>query len=266
VHAHPDDESSKGAASIAHYARRGVRCVLVSCTGGEAGDVRPGFTGEDLATVRERELRAAAAILGYETIHTLGYRDSGMDAAVADGFAHVAIERVVDHLIAIFRDERPDVVVTYDGDYAARHPDHQRSHDATCLAFERSGDREWRPSKLYGCRTHSPGRLRAMHDWLTRNGRDSPYASALASAGAAIDEMTTRVPVADSIATAWNALSAHRSQVAPDDPWFFSVPLEVMREIHPYDDYVLLQSHVGRTSADGHERDLFDGIDGAVIR
>jgi hypothetical protein len=71
--------------------------------------------------------------------------------------------------------------------------------------------------------------------------------------------------VADSMTIAQRALRAHRSQVASDDPWFFSVPLDVMRAIHPYDDYVLLRSHVARLSTDDYEPDLFDGIEDFVI-
>jgi mycothiol S-conjugate amidase len=268
VHAHPDDESSKGAATIAQYAARGVRCVLVSCTDGAAGEMRPEFADEDLATVRARELAQAASILGYDATYTLGFRDSGVEGVVPNGFAAVPIDCVVDSLVAIFRDERPDVVVTYDSHYAARHPDHRRSHEAACLAFERASVDGWRPQKLYGCRTHSPARLRAMHGWLVAEGRVSPYASAVASAAAAAadDPTTTRITVADSMAIAQQALRAHRSQVTPDDAWFFSVPLDVMQRIHPYDDYVLLQSHVARVSIDDYERDLFDGIEDLVIR
>ena len=265
MHAHPDDESSKSAATIAYYGRRGVRCVLVSCTGGEAGDTHAAFTERDLADVRADELRDAVAILGYESTRLLGYRDSGMDGSVPHGFASAPITRVVDDLVDILRHERPDVVVTYDADYAVRHPDHQRSHDATLLAFDRAAIDGWRPLKLYGCRTHSPQRLRAMHQWLNNHARTSPYANALASADATIDQTTTRIDVATELETARRALAAHRSQVADDDPWFFSVPVEAMRTIYPYEDYVRLRSHVPvDADASGYETDLFAGIDGLI--
>jgi mycothiol S-conjugate amidase len=72
VHAHPDDESSKSAGAVARYAAEGVRCVLVSCTGGEAGDNRLGAETGDVAAVRAAELRNAVRILGYEATHLLG--------------------------------------------------------------------------------------------------------------------------------------------------------------------------------------------------
>ena len=83
VHAHPDDESSKGAATMAKYAAEGVRTVLVCCTGGEAGDILnpEADTPEvqaDLGAVRMRELDESVQIIGYSQLHLLGYRDSGM--------------------------------------------------------------------------------------------------------------------------------------------------------------------------------------------
>jgi len=266
VHAHPDDESSKGAATVVRYSNGGVRCVLVSCTGGEAGQVLdPERNTGDLADVRSAELRAAVAILGYESTHLLGYRDSGMDGAVPGGFATIDGALVVRRLLEIMQRERPDVVVTYDAGYAARHPDHQRCHEATCAAFAAAAQGPWRPRKLYGCRTHSSGRLRAMHEWLITSGRTSPYTDALAAN--TTDETTTRVAVGKELAIAQQALVAHRSQVATDDPWFFSVPVEVLREIYPFEDYVLMQSHVPlKRGTDGYEHDLFAGIEGLISR
>src|SRR4030095_6068596 len=83
VHAHPDDESSKGAATMARYADQGVRVVVVTCTGGEAGEIltpamdRPGVL-ERMPELRRQELAKALEILGVTAHHWLGYRDSGM--------------------------------------------------------------------------------------------------------------------------------------------------------------------------------------------
>src|SRR6185369_6007148 len=83
VHAHPDDESSKGAGTVARYHDDGIRCVLVCCTGGEAGDIlnkamdRPEVR-DNIHEVRRQELQTAADILGYDELVWLGYRDSGM--------------------------------------------------------------------------------------------------------------------------------------------------------------------------------------------
>src|SRR5580693_1231193 len=83
VHAHPDDESSKGAATIARYASEGIRTILVTCTGGEAGEILNEAADSEeahtnLSAVRARELDAAVKIIGYHRVYKLGYRDSGM--------------------------------------------------------------------------------------------------------------------------------------------------------------------------------------------
>jgi LmbE family N-acetylglucosaminyl deacetylase len=90
VHAHPDDESSKGPATIHRYAAEGVRTVLVCCTGGEAGDIlNPEADTEearaDIGAVRRRELEEAVDIIGYHRLAWLGYRDSGMAGSETNG-------------------------------------------------------------------------------------------------------------------------------------------------------------------------------------
>src|SRR6186713_2040145 len=83
VHAHPDDESSKGAATMAKYVAQGARVLVVSCTGGERGDIlNPKLKDDaevqrDITQVRRAEMAKAAAILGVEH-HWLGFVDSGL--------------------------------------------------------------------------------------------------------------------------------------------------------------------------------------------
>src|SRR3546814_15570092 len=89
VHAHPDDESSKGAGTVARYHAEGVRTVLVCCTGGEEGDIlNPAMDRDevraDLPAVRKAELDQAAEIIGYDEVVMLGYRDSGMPDSEAN--------------------------------------------------------------------------------------------------------------------------------------------------------------------------------------
>jgi len=104
VHAHPDDEASKGASTVARYKEEGARSVLVCCTGGEAGDIlnpamdRPEVI-ENLKAVRAEELAASARIIGYDEVVMLGYRDSGMtdseDNARPEAFANAPLEESV---------------------------------------------------------------------------------------------------------------------------------------------------------------------------
>ena len=125
VHAHPDDEASKGAGTVARYHDEGVRTVLVTCTGGEAGDIlnpamdRPEIVA-DLPAVRLRELARAAGIIGYDEVVLLGYRDSGMPDtppnAHPDAFANAPLDDAVGALVAVIRRERPQIIITYPDD------------------------------------------------------------------------------------------------------------------------------------------------------
>jgi mycothiol S-conjugate amidase len=244
---------------MAKYASLGAPTVLVTCTDGAAGEVdAAAVSGADgLAAIRARELDAAVSILGYSATHRLGYSDSGMTGDAPGAFASIDPDRVAQRLSKIFDAESPDVVVTYDPEYAAGHPDHRHAHDATVVAFRRYQRRH--PAKLYGTRTHSPTQLAVMHAWLIEQRLPSPYEAALSSTRT--DPTTTRIDVRDHLAIARRALRAHRSQVAPDEPWFFAVPTDVLAAIHPWDDYQLLDSGVTPPKADEEvETDLFAGL------
>src|ERR1700712_2522148 len=193
VHAHPDDEASKGAATMARYGAEGVRTVLVTCTGGEAGDIlNPAADTEDvrrdLAAVRSQELDDAVRIIGYDALHLLGYRDSGMPDTDANAdpanFANADLDEATGRLVEIVRRERPQVIVGYARDRVYAHPDHVRVHEISVLAFERAGDPEWypelgepwQPLKLYYSNGFTRQRIRALHDWFVANGDESPLA------------------------------------------------------------------------------------------
>ena len=279
VHAHPDDEASKGAATIARYHAEGVHTVLVTCTGGEAGDIlNPAAdtaeAREDLAAVRMRELDDAVSIIGYDALHLLGYRDSGMPDtepnAHPENFANADLDEAVGRLVRIVRDERPQVMITYSNDPGGySHPDHIRVHEISVLAFERSGDPEWYPDagepwqvlKLYYSSGFSRARVQAMHDWFIANEEESPFAEWVERwPEEAVDPTTTRIDVGEFIDVGRAALLAHKTQVAADSFWF-KVPAEVARDLHPWEDFVLARSLVESTSVDGElETDLFDGV------
>jgi mycothiol S-conjugate amidase len=288
VHAHPDDEASKGAATMARYSSEGVRTVLVTCTGGEAGDIlNPAADTDDvradLTAVRRRELDEAVRIIGYDALYLLGYRDSGMadtePNAHPDNFANADLDEAVGRLVEIVRAERPQVLVGYARDRVYAHPDHVRVHEITLLAFERAGDPDWypelgapwQPLKLYYTSGFTKERIQSMHDWFVEQGEESPFvkwierieADALEDTEAeaeAGDVTTTRIDVRDFIDVGRAALLAHRTQVAPDS-FFFRVPLEVQQERHPWEEYVLARTLVNPGRVDGeYETDLFAGI------
>ena len=278
VHAHPDDEASKAAATNARYAAEGVRTVLVTCTAGEAGEIlNPAAESpeakEDLRAVRLAELDEAADILGYERITLLGYRDSGMPGSEEnkhpEAFANAPFEEAVGRLVAVIREERPHVIVTYGDDHSTYpHPDHIRVHDISIVAFDAAGDEArfpeagppWQPLKLYYT-GFTLRYVRAVHDELIGLGRESPYEERIAAAGEGADHrFMTRIDVGAYLEARSRALLAHRTQVAPDSFWF-ALSDDERRRAYPYEDFILARSLVDTGVPVGEwESDLFAGL------
>ncbi len=274
VHAHPDDEASKGPATVAKYHAQGVYTVLVTCTGGEEGDIlNPAMdTPEvraDLAAIRARELGAAARIIGYDEVVLLGYRDSGMPGSDAnahpDALASAPLGEAVGRLVAAVRRLRPQVMVTYGEDHSGYpHPDHIRAHEIAAAAFDVAGDPErfsglgvpFRPLKLYYT-LWSRKRAVLTHEKFIELGLESPYDDDWFARRRFEEEITTSVDLTGFEDVRRDALLAHASQVDPASRFWFGLPPEVARTIHPYDDYVLARSHV---ETELPETDLFAGI------
>jgi mycothiol S-conjugate amidase len=301
VHAHPDDEASKGAGTVARYAAEDIRCVLVCCTGGEEGDIlNPAAdTPEvraDLAAVRMAELRASVDAIGYGKLVLLRYRDSGMPDTEAnarpDNFANAPFDEAVGRLVEVIRRERPQVLVTY-GDESAfyRHPDHVRVHEISVVAFDAAGDPErfpdagapWAPAKLYYS-GFSRRRVRVLHEAYLDLGLESPYEERIqriAEAEAELEEeaklaaeagrepgtatripaTTTLVDVGDHLAARRRALLAHRTQIDPESHWL-RVPDGLLRERWPWEEFVLAQTRVPGQAFPTEEHPEHDLFDG----
>ena len=284
VHAHPDDESSKGAATMARYAREGVDVLVVTCTGGERGDIlNPGMDRPeivaDLAAVRRQELVDAVNILGVRQLD-LGFVDSGLpqkpEGAPDDYelppldsgcFAAQPIEVIGRALVEIVRRERPHVVITYDENGGYPHPDHIACNRVSVEAFEAAGDpgrypdagEPWQPKKLYYVHGWHYEKLKAIHDAMVERGLESPYGERLAEwVRKPEDEnrVTTRVECAEYYPLRNQALIAHATQVDPEGAWF-AVPLDLQQSVWPTEDYELVTSHVETTLP---EDDLFAGL------
>lgn len=275
VHAHPDDEASKGAATTAFYASQGIRCVLVTCTGGEEGEIlNPAADTDeartDLRSVRARELKESARILGYDPVHLLGYRDSGMKDAASndhpDCFWAADFDEAVGRLVAIVRAEKPDVIISYGPDHSRYpHPDHVRAHEITLAAWDAAADPARYPdagaphaiSKLYYT-AWAYRRIVAHHDEIVARGAESPYGRWLESWDPANDDaITTRIDVGAFMGARSDALRAHATQVAPDSFWF-AIDDETAARIYPWEEYVRAGSRV--SVPDGIETDLFTGL------
>ena len=272
VHAHPDDESSKGAGTVARYHAAGVRTVLVCCTGGEEGDIlnpamdRPEVR-DHLAEVRRAELAEAARIIGYDDVVMLGYRDSGMPDTEAnqrpEAFANAPLDDAVGRMVAVVRRTRPQVLVTYPEDQSEYpHPDHLRVHEITMAAWDAAGDPDrypdagppWTPSKLYYT-VWPRRRMLAMHEKFAELDLQSPFDDKWLARLQRTEPLTTSIDLAGFADIRGQALKAHATQVDPTSPFWFGLPPEVLRELHPYDDYFLAASRVG--GVDGLEDDLF---------
>lgn len=154
VVAHPDDETFGCGGTLAKYASEGVRVVLVCGTRGEVGEisVETLANGDNLGEVRERELRAAAKELGVNEVHVLGYRDSGMagtdDNNHPNAFSGASEDEVVEKVVGIIRDVKPNVVTTFDKNGGYGHPDHIMAHKVTMRAFDEAADSEQYPDQL----------------------------------------------------------------------------------------------------------------------
>jgi mycothiol S-conjugate amidase len=280
VHAHPDDESSKGAAAMARYVREGVDVLVVTCTGGERGDVlnkkldRPEIW-RDLPAIRSREMAEARKILGVRQ-SWLGFVDSGylegytperMGELPEDAFAREPLEVATAPLVRLMREFRPQVVTTYDEEGGYPHADHIMCHKVTVAAFEAAGDADrfhefgepWQPLKLYYNMGFNKDRFLAIHEAMLAAGLESPYAEMVEKWDWSRDKggrITTRVPCGEFFGVRDDALRAHETQVDPDGFWF-RVPLDIQQKTWPTEDYELARSLVETTVP---EDDLFAGL------
>lgn len=278
VHAHPDDESSKGAATVAKYVAEGVQVLVATLTGGERGDIlNPRMdTPENranIAALRAEEMARAREILGVEQTW-LGFVDSGLPSGdplppLPEGsFALVPLREAAAPLVQVIRSFRPHVVTTYDENGGYPHPDHIRCHEVTMAAVDAASDPHaypdagppWAVLKVYYHMTFHRQRMVALDRAMHEHGLESPYAERLrdwpedASQAA---RLTTFVPCGDYFEVRDEALRAHATQVDPDGFWF-AVPLAIQRKVWPTEDYQLARSRVATTLP---EDDLFAGID-----
>lgn len=291
VHAHPDDEASKGASTLARYKAEGVRTVLVCCTGGEEGDLQnpglrePGqpFHGLDpeqekalVASLRPAELAASAAVIGFDTVVMLGFRDSGMAGDPSnehpDCFHMADIDAATERLVRVIRRERPQVVITYGDDQRGYpHPDHLRVHDISVLAFERSGDEAWypeageafQPLKLYYS-AWTKVRITKIHEALLAKHGESPFDEKWFDRPDLDHRITTRIDVSAYMWARSAALRAHATQVDPSAAFWFGLTDDELAATYPWEDWILARSLVGSLPRSDEERDLFEGIGAAI--
>ena len=279
IHAHPDDESSKGAATMAKYAAEGNRVLVVTCTDGRRGDVlnpamdRPGVL-DNILDVRREEMARAAAALGVEHVW-LGYEDSGLPEGdplppLPEGsFAVQDPEDVAVKIVEQIREFRPHVIITYDENGGYPHPDHLMVHAVSLIAWERAGDPDfapeagapWTPLKLYYSHGFILQRMKLLQERLIQRGQKSPYELMIKrweeNEGDVFDRVTTQVECAAYFQQRADALTAHATQIDPAGA-FLASPVEDQQEVWPTEEFELAASRVETTLP---ETDLFAGIE-----
>jgi LmbE family N-acetylglucosaminyl deacetylase len=260
VHAHPDDEVINTGGIFARCAAEGVRTVLVTCTNGEQGDgpdgIKPdqdGHDGADVVRHRLAELRESAGLLGIDHVELLGYRDSGMTGWEAndhpEAFSNIPVADAAARLAALMEQYRPDVVVTYDQNGGAGHPDHIQAHRIAVAASRSTGI----PRKLYEIaipRAALKDLFQQMQDAGIDLGFEPPE-----EIGTPDEEVTTIVDVSPHVENKCKALEAHTSQ--GENMFILWLPREVQHVVFAREYFILRD---GDTPSPAGEDDLFAGL------
>ena len=284
VHAHPDDESSKGAATMAKYVREGAEVLVATMTGGERGDIlnpamdRPEVKA-NLPEIRRKEMDTAREILGVRQ-KFMGFVDSGLPEGdpkpplPAGCFALTPLDLASEPLVQAVREFRPHVILAYDENGGYPHPDHVMAHKVAVEAFEAAGDPDaypgtgepWQPLKMYYFVSFHQEKFAALHEEMLRRDMDSPYVKIFeereerirkrAELGLKDWEITAKVNAGDYFEIRDQALLAHATQIDPNSSWF-ACPIDVQRTAWPTEDY-----HLARSLVDTElpEDDLFTGV------
>jgi N-acetyl-1-D-myo-inositol-2-amino-2-deoxy-alpha-D-glucopyranoside deacetylase len=280
VHAHPDDETLTTGATIAHYATLGAQVRVVTCTLGEEGEVigerwaqLAVDRADQLGGFRIGELTTALNALGIDEPIFLGgpgrWRDSGMQGTPPrhrQRFVDADPREAVGALVAIIREMRPHVVVTYDAKGGYGHPDHIHAHEVTMAAVAASGSADspgepWTVPKVYWTvmsTTAMASGLEALQDvppeWVRVSIGDVPF-------GYPDDAIDAVMDIADQLPAKVAALRAHATQVtvAPDGRSCalsnnFALPIGAIEH------YVLASGVPGDRDDRGWETDLLAGL------
>jgi N-acetyl-1-D-myo-inositol-2-amino-2-deoxy-alpha-D-glucopyranoside deacetylase len=260
VHAHPDDEAISTGGVMMKAKKDGHRVVLVTATRGEAGEIHnmdADTVRPRLGEVRTEELRHATEILGVDRSEFLGYRDSGMVGTPENddkrSFHQAPLDEAAGRLAAILREERPDVVITYDADGTYGHPDHIKAHHVTNAALDQLDKEGWRPGKLYY--TAIPRSLmEAFMENMPEEARNENPDMRIV--GTPDDRVTTRVDVLEFVDRKRKAFAAHVTQNDPKS-WFTTMADQIYELVFGTEYYALER---GKPGSELPEPDVFVGI------
>ena len=263
VHAHPDDEAIMTGGVMMNAVAEGHRVVLVTATRGEVGEISnmdEATSRPRLAEIRTEELRLAGEILGVDRQVFLDYRDSGMrgtgDNDNPASFHQAPLTEAAERLAGILREERPEVVITYDPTGTYFHPDHVKAHHVTDAALDLLKVEGWEPRKLYWYgipRSY----IALMAERMAAAGLPNPFGE-IPGMGVPDERLTTIVDVSPYLDRKREAFRAHLSQNAPDS-FFLNTPDEEFRQAFSREFYQLARGELG---APQPEADIFAGIAG----
>lgn len=271
AYAHPDDESFGSGGTLAKYAQNDTRVTLVCATRGEVGEISdPALaTPETLGQVREQEMLNAAKALGVSDVRFLDYRDSGMVGTDHNlnpkAFVNVPAEEVVERLVRIIREVRPQVVLTFDPNGGYGHPDHIAIHQHTVAAFHLAGDPErypeagpvWQPARLF-YNAIPRAMFVAMRDRLAAAGEDISMFERLEENGMGWpdDQISAQLDVSATVGSKWESLNAHRTQFGENN-MFRRFPEDEVKTMMSREHFVLAWPQ----PTDGFKlSDLFEGV------
>jgi N-acetyl-1-D-myo-inositol-2-amino-2-deoxy-alpha-D-glucopyranoside deacetylase len=287
VHAHPDDETIGTGATMARYVSEGALVTLVTCTLGEEGEVLvpelehlASDRDDQLGQHRVGELAAACEALRVSDHRFLGgpgrWRDSGMMDTPANEhprcFWRAVFEEAVRELVAVVRETRPQVLVTYDDNGGYGHPDHIQAHRVTMAAHEAAADpsfapelgEPWRAAKLYW--TAVPvSVLQSGIDALREAGGEVDFFGVEKAEdlpfGVPDEVVTTEVDARDHLDAKVAAMRAHKTQIAVDGP-FFALSDNIGQRAFGIEHFQLVRGARGRGDGpSGREDDLFAGVE-----
>ncbi len=249
VHAHPDDEATSTGGLYRLLANEGERTVLVTCTNGEFGDapggVKPGEVGHDpdvVAEIRRGELDRSVEALGITRLVRLGYRDSGMMGWPQNDDPHAfwatPVDEAAERLAVVLREERPQVIVTYNEHGFYGHPDHIQAHRITMAALDLI---DYEPTLYFNAIPSSVmAIMRARWEEEGRREREAELARGIVrepdpepgedfEMGTPDDQISATIDVTSATDAKYDALAAHASQL--DDSFWLKMGRDEFRRV-----------------------------------
>jgi N-acetyl-1-D-myo-inositol-2-amino-2-deoxy-alpha-D-glucopyranoside deacetylase len=276
VHAHPDDETVSGGATMARYANTGAQVTLVTCTLGEEGEIYvPSLSmlaaaeADQLGGYRLVELERACAALGVTDHRFLGgagrYRDSGMMGTPSNdhprAFWGADVDEAAGHLVEVIREVRPQVVVTYDTNGAYGHPDHIQSHRVAMRACELATKEGIGPDKVYW--TAIPRSVMQAGLEQFANSENNPFEGVTdvddIPMAVPDERIAARIDARDFADAKMTAVAAHATQI-PTDSWLHSIASSAGADFLGVEYFELVIGERGPGGPDGLEPDLFAGL------